>query len=200
LTSPASISGLAEPGAVLLQWRSKHHPLFADLRLMSPLKLPSKMFLHKVRALSDEAAAGHLLREVSSSPDSVWGSQSLAQGVEEGHVSANELAVKEIMLNTARHPVALRKRAVMQKDPMELAQLKPEATAATDPEVKKKKFRDRKWVARKKATDAAVAQAAALSQKQTSVHMPQWMGLGGQLAAVRHVWVQKALLHLSGKS
>jgi len=66
--------------------------------------------------------------------------------------------------------------------------------------VKKNKFRDRKWAASKKATDAAVAQAAALSQKQTSVHMPQWMGLGGQLAAVRHVWVQKALLHLSGKS
>jgi len=39
--------------------------------------------------------------------------------------------------------------------------------------VKKNKFRDRKWAASKKATDAAVAQAAAVSLKQTSVHKLQ---------------------------
>jgi len=60
--------------------------------------------------------------------------------------------------------------------------------------VKKKKFRDRKRAARKKATDAAVAQAAALSLQQTSVLMPQWMEFGDKLTANRHEWVQSAFM------
>mmetsp|Transcript_87136 Transcript_87136/g.270789 ORF Transcript_87136/g.270789 Transcript_87136/m.270789 type:complete len:108 (+) Transcript_87136:338-661(+) len=98
------------------------------------------------------------------------------------------------------HPVVLRKRPDQVKDPKELARLKPVATAATDPEVKMKKFRDRKWAPRKKVTDAAVALVTALSLKQTSDHKPQWMGLGDKFTADRHEGVQSALLHLSGKS
>jgi len=120
LISQASISGHAEPGAVPLHWRSDHRPLIADLRLKSPLKLPSTKFSNKGRAPSDEAVVGHVRRELSAIAASVWGLQSLAQGVEEGCVSAIESAVKEVMLNTAGHPVGLRKRLDKQRDLKEL--------------------------------------------------------------------------------
>jgi len=84
LINQASFSGFAEPGAVLVQWRSKHRPLIAEFRLQNPLQLPFKMFFHKRRALFDQTAAEQMLREVSVPAVSVWGSQGLFQGVEEG--------------------------------------------------------------------------------------------------------------------